>query len=103
MPISSNTRRPHVMSNPRVAQDDHQSTYNRGLALARAGRLDEFAELAFGLPNLNRAEAPLSNARCRAPVAQDAVGRAVARVSAREAAVEATALFPNMNRLAGDR
>lgn len=86
-----------------TAQDTAEARFQRAHALALAGRLDEFAAVAFNLPDLNRIEAPLSTARVRAPVAQDALPPAAARVMAREHASAATDLFPNMNRLSGGR
>lgn len=94
-----------------TAQDAADARFNRAVALARAGRLDEFAALAFGLPDLNRPdlnriEAPAAVARRRTPASPGphaAASRIMARDSAREAAAEASTLFPNMNRLAGGR
>jgi hypothetical protein len=102
MPISSNTRRPHVMSAPRVAQD-HQAAFNRALALAQAGKLDEFAAVAFGLPDLNRIDAPAPVARHRPMTAQDAYAAYLVSGERAEAAAQASKLFPNMNRLDGGR
>jgi len=64
--------------------------------LARAGRMDKFAELAFGLPNLHRVEAPAAR---RAPVAQDSYARALASGERAAAASEIAELFPNLNRI----
>lgn len=104
MPVPSNTRRPHVSTAPtRIA---HARDFESAYALARDGRLDEFAAVAFGLPDLNRIEPPASPARRRAPAAAGpyaAAARVMARDAASEAVSEASALFPNMNRLDGDR
>ena len=67
--------------------------------LARAGRMDKFAELAFGLPNLHRVEAPVSNARHRPATAQDSYTRALASGARAAAADEVAKLFPNMSRI----
>lgn len=98
MPISSNTRRPHVMSSPRIAQD-HQAAFNRALAHAQAGRLDQFAAVAFGLPDLNRVAAPAPVARRRPMTAQDAYAASLVSGERAEATAQANKLFPHMNRI----
>lgn len=81
------------------AQDSVDARIERAAALARAGDMAAFNRLVYGLPNLNRIEAPAPSARRRPATAQDAYAAALTSGARREATAEVSKLFPNMNRI----